>query len=257
MKNRPAYGIDSVDHALRLATLLKQEGPLRVMEAAEHLGVARSTAHRLLAMLVYRDFAEQDDDRRYLAGPALRHPSAPEPVADLRRIAEPHLRELTARTGETTSVTVTVGHRTRFVATVECTQVLRVGDRAGRVLPAHLASGGKAALATLPDDEVRARLAAPDATEAGPVDVEALLRELRRCRRRGYALNEQATESGVTAIGRAVDGPPGAVPAAVAIAMPTVRFRRDRVAELGAELAAATGRIGTEWAVEAAGYRTG
>ena len=69
MKNRPPYAITSVDHALRLAQVLQREGELTVSEAAERLGVARSTAHRLLAMLVYRDFAEQGPDRRYRAGP--------------------------------------------------------------------------------------------------------------------------------------------------------------------------------------------
>jgi len=91
VKNKPAYGIESVDHALRLAVLLQQEGPLRLTDAAQRLGVARSTAHRLLAMLVYRDFAEQDEQRRYVAGPVVRSPEAPEPVADLRRVAVPHL----------------------------------------------------------------------------------------------------------------------------------------------------------------------
>ena len=51
MKNKPAYAITSVDHALQLATVLQVEGPLTVSEAAERLGVARSTAHRLLSML--------------------------------------------------------------------------------------------------------------------------------------------------------------------------------------------------------------
>ena len=59
MRNKPAYAIESVDHALHLAQLLQQEGPLRVTDAAGRLGVSVSTAHRLLAMLVYRDFAEQ------------------------------------------------------------------------------------------------------------------------------------------------------------------------------------------------------
>ena len=59
MKNRPPYAIASVDSALLLATLLQHEGPMRVTDAAERLGVSASTAHRLLGMLVYRDFAEQ------------------------------------------------------------------------------------------------------------------------------------------------------------------------------------------------------
>jgi DNA-binding IclR family transcriptional regulator len=226
VQNKPTYGIQSVDHALRLAAVLQQEGPLRVSDAAELLGVARSTAHRLLAMLVYRDFAEQDEDRRYVAGPVLRRPGAPEPVADLRRAALPHLQELTAQTDETTNLLVVVDDQARFVASVECDQVLRVGDRGGRVLPAHLASGGRAVLATRTEDEVRALYAGADSPVA---DVDALLRELRRTRRQGFALNDQRTETGVTAIGAAV--PTGSVPGAISISMPTARYRRARLTE--------------------------
>lgn len=48
-KERPAYAITSVDHALRLAALLQLEGATTVTDAAARLGVAPSTAHRLLA----------------------------------------------------------------------------------------------------------------------------------------------------------------------------------------------------------------
>ena len=93
MKNKPAYAIASVDSALLLATLLQQEGPMRVTDAAARLGVSVSTAHRLLGMLVYRDFAEQLPDRRYAAGPVLRRgPVQQASVARLREVALPHLR---------------------------------------------------------------------------------------------------------------------------------------------------------------------
>ena len=240
MKNKPPYGIGSVDHALKLATLLQQEGPLRLTDAAERLGVARSTAHRLLAMLVYRDFAEQDADRRYVAGPVLRRPATPEPVSALRRVALPHLQALTALTGETTNLVVVLGDQVRFVATVECEQVLRVGDREGRMLPAHLASGGRAVLATRSDAEVRELYSAP----GSPVpDVPELLRLLRRVRRQGFALNNGATEVGVTAIGCEVRGPEGMLPAALSIAMPSARFRRDQLPGWVQDLRTAADRI--------------
>lgn len=251
MKNKPAYAIDSVDHALHLATLLQQEGPLRVTDAAQRLGVSRSTAHRLLAMLVYRDFAEQDDDRRYVAGAVLRRPAAPEPVADLRRIALPHMQTLTARLDETTNLMVVVADQVRFAATVECDHVLRVGDREGRVLPAHLASGGRAVLATRGDEEVRELYAGPDSPVS---DLGSLLRDLRRIRRQGFAVNDQKTENGVTAIGCAIRARADAVPAAVSIAMPSVRYRRGRLAEWVAQLTATAERIARDLeAVEPAG----
>lgn len=222
-----------MDHALHLAAILQQEGPLRVSDAAERLGVARSTAHRLLAMLVYRDFAEQDEDRRYVAGPVLRRPATPEPAAELRRVALPHLQDLTARTDETTNLVVVVGDRARFVASVECDRVLRVGDRGGRVLPAHLASGGRAVLATRDEDELRALYGG----EGSPVaDVDGLVRELRRIRRQGFAVNDQRTETGVTAVGAAV--PSDGLAGGISISMPTARYRRDRLAEWAGLLAA-------------------
>jgi IclR family acetate operon transcriptional repressor len=225
MKNKPPYPIDSVDHALHLAQLLQQKGPLRITDAAERIGVSVSTAHRLLAMLVYRDFAEQAPDRRYHAGPALRAVTQPEaPVAALRRIAMPHLHTLVQRVQESANVAVLVRDEVRFLATVECSQVLRVGDRAGRVLPAHIASGGKALLATLPADDIN-RLYAhrPD------VDLTRLRRELTAVRKHGYAINHQQTETGLTAIGMAVPDHEGHPPCAITIALPAARFHRDRL----------------------------
>lgn len=236
VKNRPAYGIDSVDHALRLAVLLQQEGPLRVADAADRLGVARSTAHRLLAMLVYRDFAEQAADRRYVAGPVLRHPVDPEPVAGLRDLAVPHLRRLVERCGETVNLMQLVGAEVRFVATVECDKVLRVGDREGKLLPAHLTSGGRALLAEQSEEDIERFC-----TGAG-LDPDALRRDLRKIRRQGFAVNDQQTETGVTAIGRALHEPAG-TRAAVSIALPTARYDRTRLPEWVALLTATVAAI--------------
>lgn len=238
MKNKPAYSIDSVDHALRLAVLLRQEGPLRVAEVAEKLGVARSTAHRLLAMLVYRDFAEQDTERRYLAGPVMRGGPGMEPVAQLREVALPHLEELVGRTGETVNLVILLGDQVRFIATVECDAVLRVGDREGRMLPAHLASGGRVLLSHRDEAELDALYGShPE------VELDALRRGLRQIRRQGFAVNNQATEAGVTAIGCAVFGPGGVPIAGLSVAMPTARYRRARLPEWVSELARSSTRI--------------
>ena len=240
MKNKPTYSIDSVDHALRLAVLLQQEGPLGVTEAARRLGVARSTAHRLLTMLVYRDFAEQDDDRRYAAGPVMRSFNGVEPVTHLRSIALPHLRTLVERTGESANVMVLLGTQVQMVATVECAHILRVGDREGRILPAHLASGGRAVLARFSRTELDARYA--DESRTG-VSREAVERVVRQTRRRGFAINDQGTEAGLTAVGHAVGDTRSTPAAALSIAMPTARYHRRMLPELAAALTAAAHAI--------------
>jgi DNA-binding IclR family transcriptional regulator len=192
-------------------------------------------------MLVYRDFAEQQEDRRYRAGPVWRADTPPEaPVARLRAAALPHLRRLVDDLGETANVAVLAGADVRFVATVECDQVLRVGDRTGRTLPAHLASGGKAILAGMADAERDALLEGVD------VDLPRLRKELALVRRRGFALNDQATEAGLAAVGVALPGAGEGLRAGLSLAVPTVRFSRDLLPAWVAALTAAAAAIGAE-----------
>ncbi len=134
---------------------------------------------------------------------------------------------------------VLAGGDVRFVATVECVHVLRVGDRTGRTLPAHRSSGGKALLAELGRAALDAALGVLDEQVAGKSR-----RELRSLRGRGYAVKDQATEPGLTAVGVAVGvavpGTPGGTPpAAVSRAMPTARYGRDALPVLGSALVAA------------------
>ncbi len=100
---KPAYPIASVDNALRLLMLLRKQTRVRLSEASEHLGVAHSTAHRLLAMLAYHGFVRQErDSRAYVAGPALVEIGlAAIRQMDIRLHARPVLEDLAARFAET------------------------------------------------------------------------------------------------------------------------------------------------------------
>lgn len=245
MKNPPAYGVTSVDHALQLAVILQVEGALTVSEAAARLGVARSTAHRLLSTLVYRDFAVQDEDRTYRAGPVLEMAARTRSNATaIRAAALGPMRTLAGTLDETVNLTVRTGRSVRFIASVECSRTLRVGSREGMVLPAHLSSGGLVMLAALGDDELAALYApAPaDGSEERP-DLARLRTELRAVRRSGLALNLERSERGVVAVGRGVTDAGGATVAAVSVAMPSVRHSPRRLTEVVAALTAAAEAI--------------
>lgn len=227
MKNSPTYAIASVDHALQLATILQVEGPLTVTAAAARLGVAKSTAHRLLSMLVYRDFAGRDDDRRYVAGPILSLGIHTQSRVDaLRSAAMPHLLTLVERTGESANLTVLAGDRVRFVGSAETDKALRVGNREGTVFAAHLTSGGKVMLAERDDSTIMEMYSAAHwegRAEEQP-DTPGLLHELAAIRRSGIAINVDQTEKGVTALGIALHVDDGPAQAAVSISLPSLRF---------------------------------
>jgi IclR family transcriptional regulator, acetate operon repressor len=234
MHNKPAYALQSVDAALRLVQTLQAFGPMRVSDVATELGVAVSTAHRLLATLVYRGFAEQLPDRRYGAGPGLRPMPVVDPaVAEMRERSRGPLAALVESIGESANLVVLSGVEVLFIATAECDRVLRVGDRAGQRLPAHLTSGGKAILAGLPATELRRF------NHLDPSSLARLRRDVGAARLAGYATNHQDTERGLSAIGIALAGRR----AAVCLAMPTVRYRRSRLDTYVAALAQTAHRV--------------
>jgi IclR family transcriptional regulator, acetate operon repressor len=232
VKNKPPYSIDSVDNALRILQTLRDSGQVRVSDVAAELGIARSTAHRLLAMLVYRDFAVQAEDRSYRPGPAIAaEPLRGEPAQRLRQAMRPHMEALCDQVAETINLVVRLGTQTRFLHTVESAQVLRVGDRQGTVLPAWKTSGGKALLAELPDVQLTALLrGAAGRPPEGMTAAErrSLVSELRLVRDQGYAENIQESESGVCAIGLCLRDKTGDPVAALSVSAPSVRYTPDR-----------------------------
>ena len=233
-KRRPPYAVASVDNALRVATWLQLEGSLTVTEAAARLDVAPSTAHRLLQMLVYRDFAVRDEDRSYRAGPVLEIAGAsPSLAARVRVAALGPLADLAQRAGETANLLIRTGDRVRFIASVEGDRELRVSSREGMVFPVERTSGGLVLLAGLEDAESAAIL------QGRPIDqVADALALLPKIRRSGLAVNQGRSEQGITAVGRAVQV--GGEPvAAVSIAMPTSHYSPQALPEYDAWLRAA------------------
>ncbi|MGW5974899.1 IclR family transcriptional regulator [Streptomyces sp. NPDC055186] len=227
LKTPPPYAIASVDHALRAATMLQLEGSLTVTQVAERLGVARSTAHRLLAMLVYRDFAVRDENRVYRAGPVLELATHSRSlVSRLRTAALPHLHRVVDRLNETTNLTIRTGDTARFIASVECDRALRVGSREGMVFPAHRTTGGLLLLAELGEEELAEVYASEhyrDRPQERP-DLGALSAELKGIARSGFAVNRDRSERGLVAVGVPVRDAGGTVRAGLSISMPGTRY---------------------------------
>jgi DNA-binding IclR family transcriptional regulator len=246
LKNPPPYAIASVDHALRLAAILQLEGGLTVSEVASRLGVARSTAHRLLAMLVYRDFAVQDENRLYRAGPVLELAAhSRSQVSSLRAAALPHLVKLAGLLDETVNLAIRTGDTTRFIASVECRQALRVSSREGMVFPAHRTTAGLLLLAELPEselDEVYAAHRYDDRPGERP-DLAWLRAELARVRRKRFAVNRERSERGLVAVGVLVRDADGTAQAGLSVSMPSVRYQPAHLAPLVTTLTAAAGRL--------------
>jgi DNA-binding IclR family transcriptional regulator len=227
-----AAPLQSVDRALTLALLLREGRQFSVKEAAEVLGTAPPTAHRLLTALAHRGFAGQDRDRRYVAGPVFVPQASPVSTGLLRRLAYPVLEELHDRLAEKVQVMVLSGNNILFVDGIEAVErSLRIGMRVGDEMPAYCSAGGKAILAQLGNADVEAlyRGGLTPWPAARFTSVNALKRHLATVRRLGYGTSVEETERGVHGLGVSVQAPSGRVVAALTTATPSVRFRRQDV----------------------------
>lgn len=224
-REAPTYPIGSVDKALRLLLLVSERpGGIRIGEASSLLGVAPSTAHRLLQMLSHYGFAEQNPGTKtYSAGPAIRR--LQNSRARVLELAKPVLESLMESTQETVHLATLEQGMAVTLLSIESTHLLRVGDRAGHSQPAHISAMGKALLAGQAGDDLEALFA--QGFERDGLDSAAELRErLGEVREAGYAFQEGEVESGVSAL--AVPVKVGGVAGyAIGITYPTGRIPAD------------------------------
>ncbi|MFI7481465.1 IclR family transcriptional regulator [Kocuria sp. M1R5S2] len=230
MQNKPElppYAVESVSNALRLLLMLRDRDSLRVTDAAAELGVARSTAHRLLMTLAHEGFVQQErNSRAYRPGPALlEFALSSAGIPQLRQVAHPLMETLGAALEETVNLMVLESPSVRFVESVECDRPVRVSGRRGALLPVHATAGGKVLLAAAGPEEARSLIDAglPRLTERTTTSARGLHEELADVRRSGYALNLGESLDGLHAAAVPVPDAAGRTVAALAVSVPADR----------------------------------
>lgn len=246
----PQYPIESVDNALKLLLLLGERPEIRLTDASKYLGVASSTAHRLLAMLQYRGFIRQDAvSKAYRPGPALTG------VAftvlgrlDIPAAAAPILRHVSEELRETVHVGVLDGRTVRFVAALESPAAVRVASRLGRVMPAHCTSTGKVMLAALELGELRALYPEEQLQQVTPWSVATrtkLEQQLEGIRKDGYAVNREESEEGVASVAVTVPTSAPGMRLALNASAPKHHLPPGKVKSFALSLAAAANELGS------------
>lgn len=246
----PQYPIESVDNALKLLLLLGEQPNVRLTEASKYLGVASSTAHRVLAMLQYRGFVRQDPvSKSYGPGPALTGVAfAVIARMDIHQIARPVLQDLNDSINESVHLGTLEGSQVRFLEAIESRRAVRVASRLGKSLPAHCTSLGKALLAQLDESELR-RLypdpMLPTVTDRSISDREILEAQLGEVRRLGYATNREESEDDVASVAVAVPTSSPALRLGLSLSAPTGRLPASKVGEYSAALMSAAAELGS------------
>ena len=238
----------SAERALNiLLALAEARTPMSFGELHRLLGWPKGSLHALLKTLETQRFLASDAEKgKYSIGLAAFEVGSAFPAhTDLRYLATPVLEELVRDVNETCHVGVLDRGEVVYIDRIESSQEVRFVAAVGRRLPAYATGVGKALLANLTDDEVTPLYAArlPSLTPTTLSTRDALLKELRRVRETGYALDDQESTPGVrcVAVALAFDS---TRQAAFSLTIPIQRAPMRRLHELARRLIQAADDIG-------------
>jgi DNA-binding IclR family transcriptional regulator len=223
-------GVKSVTAALDVLDCFIDADELGVSDIARRLGVAKSTAHRLLTSLCARGLADKNPETgQYrlglhlfelgqLAGHRMR----------LRRTAMPLLEELRQASGCTVHLAVASGTDVLYLERMETLKGMQLFGGVGRRLPSHCTSSGKV-IAAYDSDFARARKSAgfPALTDVSirtAVDYERALIDVRR---RGVATNMGEALAGLASVAAPVLDASGRAQAAISLVGPAQELASD------------------------------
>ena len=230
--------VKSVSRALDIITILSlKKGGLGVTEIANQIDINKSSVYRILSTLVQYGYVEQDEETgRYKLGyKFLEISSRLLDSIDLRGEARPVLQELETETNEAIHLVVYDQAEVVYIEKLEGNETLRMHSKVGKRAPMHCTSVGKAILANLPLETVLAIIeqkGMPVHTVHTFTDKDDLLHELQMVREKGYALDLEENENGITCIAAPIFNHTGKVMAAVSISGPTLRMTDDRLDQL-------------------------
>ncbi|MFD4246844.1 IclR family transcriptional regulator [Streptomyces sp. NPDC058525] len=241
----------SVDRALSILPLLA-EGPADLGRVADHLGVHKSTALRLLRTLREHGLVYRQDDQSYRLGARLFSlaQGAMEQL-DIRSIAHPHLVALNERIGHTVHLAVHEEDSVVYIDKIESRYPVRLYSRIGRPVAITVAAVAKLLLADLPEPERRALaegLDYPLYTARSTRDPAAFLRELATVREQGWAADLGGHQEAINCIGAPVRGADGRVIAAMSVSAPAAVLPERELLALLPVLRSAADAVGLDCA---------
>ncbi len=196
----------ALTRGLKILDLIASVGrSVTMTEIAEHLALAKSSAHGLLATLVTAGYLERLPNGAYRLGLRVVHlANARLESADLPAEfyaiwdQHPEFHEEAAVLG------VLDGAEVTYIACRNSPHALGVTFRLGMRLPASCTATGKALLSTLSSDEVRAFYSRHELVRLTPASVssvEQLLEQLEQVRARGYSIDDGETRDHMWSVG--------------------------------------------------------
>ena len=231
--------VETVERAIDIVDYLKANGPATIAEVTDHLGCAKSTAHRHLKTLEANSFLIEDDDEYRLGIRFLDYGVVARDRHTFYQEVKPNVDALANETDEKIWCAVEEHGRSVHIYGAQGKRSVQTYARVGHQNYLHQHAAGKAILAYLPDEriaEIVERYGLPARTQHTITTEDELWDEIETIRERGYALNIEESVEGLHAIGAPIKDEHGVALGAISISGPANRldgsFLRDELPTL-------------------------
>ena len=238
--SKPNNLVQTIARASLILDILGQNPQgISIRELSAKIKLPKGTTHRLLSSLFYFGYVRQDSKtRNYFLGLKLVElGNLLLSQLDLRKEAEPFLRNLAERTKETVHMVILDRNEVVYIDKVETdqhTSGLRMASRVGLRNPAHSCAVGKVLLADLSEEVLNNFIKGkglPKRTENTITNPTQLKEHLNLVRAQGYAIDDEENEKGIRCVAAPIYNEVGKTVAATSISGPAFRITKKVIQE--------------------------
>lgn len=227
--------IQSVARAMEILECFYDCEELRLTEISKRLNLNKSTTYGLVrTMETYGFLSQNTDTGKYRLGMSMFR-LGNNIESTLRSLARISLGSLVQEFGETANLSVRVGDYNIFFEKLESPFSMRICTSPGQMFPLYLTAMGKCILAFLPEAEVRGILSRTTYVKYTPNSLmkdEEVLRELESIRVKGFSIDNEEREYGLTCVAAPVFNKKGDVIAALSVSGPTMRMSAEKINDI-------------------------
>ncbi len=240
LEPKPNNLVQSIERISLILDILGQNPQgISIKDLSLKTNLPKGTTHRLLSSLAYFGYVRQDPKtRNYLLGFKLVElGNILLSQLDLRKEAEPFLKELAEKTKETVHMVIFDQNEVVYIEKVEWDHNpsgLRMASRIGLRNPAHSSAVGKVLLSFFSEerlDQFFKEKKLTKRTENTITEVNQLKEHLKMVRKQGFAIDDQENEEGVRCVGAPVFDRTGNAVAAISISGPAFRVTKKMILE--------------------------
>ena len=210
-----------------LDAVMASQQPMTVTDLARWLKLPKSTVHGLCTTLVNLNLLARRNGTYFCIGPhVMRWASAFLGQTDLTSEFSALWNDLRVWTDDTITLSVLDGRDVIYIACRNTASPLGITFRIGMRLPAAFTATGKAILSTMTERQVRMVMSGAwpkPRTRRSVSGIDALLRELEDCRRRGFSIDNEQTLEGMYCFGTPVRDSTDRAVAGIAVSLLATR----------------------------------